>query len=245
MGQNLRDAGSFHPTTTRYLTLMCGRPARNPAVLAPSFHRENDSAGLSWAWRAPAIHALKMTATPSRLSRVVRHRIVVGVQHPARLDRRNPCAAEQKMSTSWLTSGPIARVVWIAGGGITATDGAAAPFVLVLAPGGHVRGPRPADVVNVSALERERALLEVVVEMRRQLRDVARPGPRVEIVDHEVRAAENSPEPALLASARRGCRRGCGSRPAAPATARTAGYSGAAARRRRHSSTSPRDPSDA
>ena len=88
------------------------------------------------------------------------------------------------------------REVWIAGGGITVSDGDRTMRARPRATSLMFGRPRPAHMVGEGAVERERALLEIVVVVRRQLGDVARTVLRIEIVHHQGRAAEDAAEAA-------------------------------------------------
>src|SRR5262245_47143510 len=92
---------------------------------------------------------------------VTRPRVVVGVEHPALLlgeiDARRAEDVDELI---------VARVDRARGVDRRRRDHGdrrrRAVLVVVIAPLHHVRDPRPADVVNEGAVERERALLEIV-----------------------------------------------------------------------------------
>ena len=105
----------------------------------------------------------------------------------------------QKISTSWLACPHRARRV----DRRRRNDGdrrRGAVFVIVVAPLCHVGYPRPANIVDERAFERERALFEIVVMVRRQLGNVARAVSRFEVVHHESGAAKDAAEAAFLGS---------------------------------------------
>ena len=66
---------------------------------------------------------------------------------------------------------------------------------LVLAPVGHIDGPGPAQVMAECALQRQRALPEIVMMMGRHLRGIARPVRGGQRVYHECRAAVDTAKP--------------------------------------------------
>ncbi|HMM91747.1 hypothetical protein [Bradyrhizobium sp.] len=68
-------------------------------------------------------------------------------------------------------------------------------FVIVIASLGHVGRPRPAKMMDESAGQRQRALLEIVMMMRRHLGRIAGAVARLQEVHHEGRAAKDPPEP--------------------------------------------------
>jgi len=70
--------------------------------------------------------------------------------------------------------------------------------MIVRPPPGHVRRPGPADVVHELSLQGKRALLEILVVVRRHLGDIARPLLGVEVVDHKGGAPPDPPEPPRL-----------------------------------------------
>src|SRR5262249_54811316 len=176
----------FHSTKSN-TDVSSGAVARNGCECGAIFWWYCDS------WRGELALCRQILATRSRLRRVVGHRIIAGVEHPARLGGEiHPRRAEDVDQLIALLAD---RTRGMDRGRRDHGDRRrAAIFVVVLTPVVHVRGPRPANVVNVGPFERERALLEVVVKMRRQFRDVARTDTQIEIVDHEGRASEDASE---------------------------------------------------
>ena len=67
------------------------------------------------------------------------HRVVVGVEHPARLLREVDARRAEDVD-QLVAPGSTARVVWIEGGGMTAIEGVAQMLVLVLAPHAFMLG---------------------------------------------------------------------------------------------------------
>src|SRR6478736_6733725 len=127
----------------------------------------------------------------------LRHRIIVGVQHPAGLLREiHPRGAEN-----------VDELVFVAADRFRRVDrrrrddgdrGRTAQFMIVGAPEVLVNRPRPAQMVDELTLDRERTLLEIIMMMRRELGSVTRPLIGVEEIDHECRAAPDAAEAAFL-----------------------------------------------
>ncbi len=126
-----------------------------------------------------------------------RHRVVVGVQHPAGLLREVHARRAEDVDELVVAGADRLRGVdrWRRN---DCDRRRSAQLVIVIAPEALVDGPRPAQVVHEVAFDRERALLEIVVMVRRELRRVARSLKGVEIVYHEGRAAPDAAEAALL-----------------------------------------------
>src|SRR5262245_46906974 len=127
----------------------------------------------------------------------LRHRIVVGVQHPAGL--LGEVDARRAEDIDELVVAAADRFRRVDRRRLDERDRRrSAQVVIVLAPEGLVDGPRPAQVVDELAVDSERALLEIVVMMGREFRRVARPLKGIEIVDHEGRATPDAAEAAFL-----------------------------------------------
>src|SRR3546814_15508850 len=71
---------------------------------------------------------------------------------------------------------------------------ASALFVLVRAPFLQIGGPRPANIMGEAPFDGERALLEIIVMVRRHAGRVARAFEPLDRVDHEGGAAVNAAE---------------------------------------------------
>src|SRR5690554_4140962 len=67
--------------------------------------------------------------------------------------------------------------------------------VLVFAPHAHVGCPWPAQMMRERAAQRQRALIEIVMVMRRDLVALTRTDARNQTIDHEGGATVDSAEP--------------------------------------------------
>src|SRR5439155_17952719 len=112
------------------------------------------------------------------------YRIFVRVQHPAWLGR--------EIHARWAED--VDENIEVGIDGLRCMNGRrryhgygwrSAAFVIVVAPLAHVRRPWPAPVVDKGAGQRQRALFEVVMVVRRHFGGIARTVFRLEEIHHE------------------------------------------------------------